>query len=73
MTSPKPSRAYLAIAGPLAEDLVNAVHALAPDELERLEAVLRPLAAWRVPAVAEHAAALLEALADLRALRQRVT
>jgi hypothetical protein len=69
MGSPKPSRAYLAIAGPLAEAALREVRALPPGEIERLEAVLRPLANWRVPAVAEHAAGLLEALAALRELR----
>jgi len=71
MASPRPPRAYLAIAGPLAEAALAQARSLPPGEVERIEATLRPLAAWRIPAVAEHAAALLDAMAEVRRLRER--
>ncbi len=61
--------AYLTIAGPLAEAALKEARELPSGEIERLEAALRPLAGWRTPAVAEHAAGLLKALAALRGLR----
>jgi hypothetical protein len=64
--APKPTRAYLAIASPLAADVVSVARSLPEGELARIEATLRPLTAWRVPAIAEHAAALLDLMGELR-------
>jgi hypothetical protein len=58
----KTTGAYLSQAQPLAGAVLAQCQQVGRAELTRLRDVIAPLADWRVPAVAEHAAALVELL-----------